>query len=193
MTTGGSGSGADFADRGDDHGDDHVGDLQTSRLLLRPFTLALARAVLTGEVPVDQSWAEGYPMADEVGLLRLVLDAGTEPRGWGPWQLLDTRHGRRHAVGGIGFLGHPDELGEVEVGFGLVRPSRGAGLASEALLALVGWATAHGARIVYGTTTATNPASQRTMINAGLRPQTTAPGDGSVLLSYAIVARRPAG
>jgi RimJ/RimL family protein N-acetyltransferase len=163
----------------------NVPELRTRRLVLRPFSLAQARDVLTGVVPTGESWASAYPLADEVGLLRLVLDAGTEPAGWGPWQVLDRRDGRLRAIGGIGFLGRPDQLGEVEVGFGLVPASRGSGLAAEALRALVSWAGEHGAGVVYGITTADNLASQHTMHRAGLRQRADPTADGSVLRCYA--------
>lgn len=162
-----------------------VPELRTRRLVLRPFTLARARDVLTGVAPTGESWAAAYPLADEVGLLRLVVEAGTEPAGWGPWQVLDRADGGPRAIGGIGFLGQPDQLGEVEVGFGLVPASRGAGLAAEALWALVGWAGDHGARVVYGTTTPDNLASQHTMRRAGLRRRAAITDDGSALQCYA--------
>lgn len=147
-------------------------DVSTRRLVLRPFTLAYARDVLDGSASGPPRWAAAYPLDDEVGLLRLLVEAGTEPAGWGPWQVVDRRN---RAIGGIGFLGGPDEDGEVEVGFGLVPTVRGAGLAAEALVALIGWAGDHGARVVHGTTTVDNVASQRTMINSSMR---LLPGSG---------------
>jgi len=153
--------------------------LRTERLLLRPITLDTARRILGGRQVDVETWAPGYPPDDEIGLHRLLVDAHTEPAGWGPWQLLRTVGDDLVAVGGIGFLGSPDAHGEVEVGFGLVRSARGAGLAAEALVAMVGWATGHGAQVVYGTTTRDNLASQRTMLRAGLRPRTPHPATSS--------------
>lgn len=170
-------------------GDSGTGDIGTGRLVLRRFTLARAQDVLAGSTPASQRWAAGYPLDDEVGLLRLVIAAATEPAGWGPWQILDRPHHRLRAIGGIGFLGGPDELGEVEVGFGLVPAVRGAGLATEALTALIGWAFGHGARVVHATTTVHNVASQRTMTNAGMRmlagPQTEVIADHGELRRFA--------
>lgn len=80
-------------------------------------------------------WHPDYPRPDDVDAASLVR--GPDP--WGPRHVV---HGVQ-AVGSIGFFGPPDaadgsdSAAEVEVGFGLVAPARGAGLASEALAGLL--------------------------------------------------------
>lgn len=130
-----------------------------------PISLSMAVRIVTGRPEVGERWAADYPLADEIGLLRLVVAASTEPQGWGPWQVRSGSTGA--AIGGIGFLGGPDRAGQVEVGFGLVPSVRGTGIAVEALGAIAGWAFANGAGSVYGCTRPDNLASQRTLSRAG--------------------------
>ncbi|WP_232304599.1 GNAT family N-acetyltransferase [Microbacterium sp. XT11] len=72
-------------------------------------------------------------------------------------------------MGGLGFFGPPDENGRVEFGYGLVPAVRGEGLASEAVVAALEFAAAHGARSAVADTDPANIASQRVLVKAGLR------------------------
>lgn len=53
----------------------------------------------------------------------------------------------REAIGHLNFHGGPDERGQVEIGYTLLPPARGAGYAIEAVRAIFDWATrVHGVR-----------------------------------------------
>jgi RimJ/RimL family protein N-acetyltransferase len=71
------------------------------------------------------------------------------------------------AIGGIGFFGPPGPDGAVELGYGIVEPLRGRGIATEALVAAAHLALANGAILVKADTTPDNIPSQR---GRGARP-----------------------
>jgi RimJ/RimL family protein N-acetyltransferase len=112
--------------------------LATDRLVLLPWTLAAARALLVGEDP-GLPLAEGYPHADTADALRMYVEhgAGDEDGGWFVTLAEDGR-----VVGDCGTLGWTDEQGRVEIGYGLAAPYRGRGYGTEAVRALADWVAA---------------------------------------------------
>ncbi|MBT2517202.1 GNAT family N-acetyltransferase [Streptomyces sp. ISL-90] len=142
--------------------------IRTDRLRLVPYTPAHARRLLDGD-PHDDSWAPGYPTADELDVARMylgIIGPRGDPAPFGPYVIrLD---GDGHAVGGFGFFGPPDDEGFVEFGYGLVESARGSGLATEAVVAALSTAAAHGALGARADTTPENLASQRVLEKAGL-------------------------
>ena len=119
--------------------------IETDRLILRPVDAALARAMLEnrkaatelagavfhGEFP-DTVLADMLPAhADD-------LDSGRAVVGWGLWVVVYKTI--RMVVGGVSFKGPPNPLGEIEVGYNVVRAHRRRGLAVEGTGALVAWA-----------------------------------------------------
>jgi RimJ/RimL family protein N-acetyltransferase len=146
------------------------GDLVTDRLLLHPFTVDEASRVIARRPAPGDRWHPEYPFADELGPLRALVrdaDAGTPATPFTLYMIRARSNGL--AVGGIGFVGPPDDTGTVEVGYGLVRAARGCGVATEALLAVVARARELGARSVAADTTLDNTASQRVLAKAGFR------------------------
>ena len=72
-------------------------------------------------------------------------------------------------IGAAGFYGKPDDTGAVRVGYGLAESARGHGYATEALIALLEWASRQdGLTCVLADTTRSNVASQRVMERAGM-------------------------
>ena len=72
------------------------------------------------------------------------------------------------SVGGIGFIGFPDAMGETEVGYMLDEMQHGKGYALEALEGMLAWAFSddHTAAIV-ARTAETNHSSRKLLIKAG--------------------------
>jgi RimJ/RimL family protein N-acetyltransferase len=115
--------------------------LDTERLRL-PLWTADDVAHLRGEGRAA-GWHRDFPREDDRDAATLWRDG--DP--WGPRSIeLD-----RVVVGSIGFFGPPepaaDGVAETEVGYGLVEDARGAGLATEALTAMLAQADAAGVRV----------------------------------------------
>jgi RimJ/RimL family protein N-acetyltransferase len=66
-----------------------------------------------------------------------------------------------------GFLGPPDKDGTVEIGCSVVQEATGHGYATEALKALLAWASRHGASRVIVHTTRSNVASVAVLRHCG--------------------------
>jgi ribosomal-protein-alanine N-acetyltransferase len=159
--------------------------LETPRLVLEPFSVALARAVLDGDLSRLTPGA-GWPHADTYDALRAFALHGddTVPMVWGV-MLRDTGE----IVGDCGWYGPPaDGQGEVEIGYGLAPAYRRRGYATEAVRALVGWMAAYdGVRRVVAGTETTNVASRRLLERLGF---TVTEVDGANV-RYALPVRRP--
>jgi GNAT superfamily N-acetyltransferase len=134
-------------------------------VLLSPFTGDDARAVLDGRR--SMAWADGYPTAGDVEMATSICDGSRQAVDvefpWGPWVV--SHAGR--VVGGVGFHGPPDQVGSVEIGYGVAAEFWGQGVATRAVLAMLAVARENGAvRLVAGTDAA-NIASQRVLQKAG--------------------------
>jgi RimJ/RimL family protein N-acetyltransferase len=145
-------------------------DVVTARLILHPMSVMEAQRVAAGE-PDDQSrWAPGYPSEGDIvgarGFLNVCANTG-DPEPFGAYVI--RRREDRHAIGGVGFKGHPAENGSVSIGYGLIPSARGRGYASEALRALLAFARGRGISCVEGDTTHDNVASQHVMTAVGMR------------------------
>ena len=110
-------------------------------------------------------WHEAYPFEDELDPLRSLAASPDVHPAFTLYMIQGAEDGR--GIGGIGFFGAPDADGVVELGYGLVEPMRGLGLATEALVAAVEIAAAHGALGVKADTAVGNFASQRVLVKAG--------------------------
>ncbi|BFH60559.1 GNAT family N-acetyltransferase [Paenibacillus azoreducens] len=120
--------------------------LETNRLILQTLDLDLmdaaakrdARAIealgykTNGEWP-GQDFYEALPFFREL----LVKNNGT--RGFDSWIIVTKTD--REIVGGIGFLGEPEEGGMIEIGFATNESQQRKGYCYEAATELLAWAT----------------------------------------------------
>jgi [ribosomal protein S5]-alanine N-acetyltransferase len=166
-------------------GDDAV--LETGRLLLRRMRIAdaaLLRELWTERDPrvpphrridadghptvADQEdWIRGRPAPGDTGLLMVELrDAGT-------------------ALGYCGLIDGGRGADQPEIAFELLRASWGAGFATEAATAVVGWARASGHRRLWATVWEWNTASRGVLAKLGFvevdREQLDAPHGPSLV------------
>jgi RimJ/RimL family protein N-acetyltransferase len=138
--------------------------LTTQRLVLRPQTLAEARALLAGEDP-GLPLAEGYPHADTADALRMFAEHGEDDADSG-WFVTLADDGR--VIGDCGTAGWIDEAGHVEIGYGLAAPFRGRGYGTEAVRALADWVGAQeGVRVVTADVEVGNEPSRRLLVTLG--------------------------
>ncbi|HET7034617.1 MAG TPA: GNAT family N-acetyltransferase [Thermomicrobiaceae bacterium] len=149
-----------------------VPPLETARLLLPPFTLEEAHAVLN-DSRVGRAWSPGYPTEGDREIAAMLLRGGPAPPDeraviFGPRRIVLRASGL--AVGGIGFFGPPDEAGTLSIGYGIAPEARNQGLTTEALGAMLAFAAAQpGVRRVLADTTPDNLASQRVLAKAGFQ------------------------
>jgi RimJ/RimL family protein N-acetyltransferase len=111
--------------------------IETTRFVLRALTLSAAEAIVT-EDRSGQTWAPDYPTPGDVGISALALARrATFPTELVPWGLfVIVERSSALSVGGIGFKTAPNDLDEVEIGYGIVPSYQGRGIASEAVQAL---------------------------------------------------------
>jgi RimJ/RimL family protein N-acetyltransferase len=115
--------------------------LEGPHVRVEPIDAELARAMLAGRPLPGRPWAEGFPMAPVLDVLRKILDADHGGLVLGPFlAYVIVRRSDGRAVGDAGFHGPPGPSGEVEVGYALTVAARGAGLATESVRLLAGWA-----------------------------------------------------
>lgn len=153
--------------------------IETERLRLVPLGLADATAIVHGHRPAGARWADGYPTDRTLVVAGSVVTAEGRPEGGlGPYRSYQiVRREDGVVIGDCGFLGPPDEHGDVHVGFGIADVVQGHRYAGEAVRALIAWARTQPevARVV-ADVALTNIASRRVLEGAGMRRTGTAAG-----------------
>ena len=121
-----------------------------------------AATVLDASVPSDWPDAELQELLD---LYEPRLRRDPSLLGFGPWVVI----GEREVVGSAGFLGPPNESGEVELGYGIREEHRNLGYATEAARTLLAWALAQpGVERVVARSDPANRPSVRVLEKSGL-------------------------
>ncbi|RKS79086.1 RimJ/RimL family protein N-acetyltransferase [Actinomadura pelletieri DSM 43383] len=144
----------------------HIPDLTTERLALRPWTMAEVKAVLDGDRQAH--WADDFPAEGDRVIAGFIAEQHRTALGeYGQRQIVERATGL--VVGSVGLFWPPVDA-TVEFGYGVVASRRGRGYATEASRALVAHAlTAPGVTSVVAKVELSNPASVRVLENAGLR------------------------
>ena len=116
--------------------------LQTTRLELRPLPSAAARALPddreTAARLLGAALSADWPQPDLLDILPMQAAAAPSEERFGVWVMIER--GSTTVVGDIGFMGPPDEDGDVETGYCVIPGRRGRGYAGEAVQAIVAWA-----------------------------------------------------
>lgn len=152
--------------------------LNTKRLELIAGTAELVRAQLgDGERfallldVIIPRLSPPTPDAQEVmECMAQALDRGPDQAGWWCWYfvLREGVIGHRVLIGDGGFKGPPDTDGMLEIGYSVLRSQRNQGYATEAVTALVEWASEHPeVRRIIAETKRTNAASMRVLEKIG--------------------------
>ncbi|MCH7231936.1 GNAT family N-acetyltransferase [Glycomyces sp. L485] len=126
-----------------------------------------AKSLIAGAREIH--WSAEYPFDGTkiaAGMLLNAVDDGLWKPGFGMYQIVRSEDGL--VVGDVGFHAAPDENGMVEIGYELVPEARGAGLATDAVLTIVGWAMGQpGVARVEAETTIVNTDSQAVLNRSG--------------------------
>lgn len=107
--------------------------MTAARLVLRPFSVAFARAVVDPHV-TGFNVAIGYPHRDSPDIARGVID---EPESSTCATWIITRVADGAVVGDCGWFAVAGAEDTVEIGYGLAESARGQGFATEAVAALL--------------------------------------------------------
>jgi RimJ/RimL family protein N-acetyltransferase len=152
--------------------------LRTERLELVLLDPATARLLAAGR-PDGRPWADGYPLGSSLLRAELTVAAAAQERplgDFGTYQVVRREDGK--VIGDVGFMGPPDETGAVSLLCSVALPSRGRGYATEALRALLAWASGQaGLTCVLADTTRSNTVARRLLERVGFRP---VGGDGEL-------------
>ena len=122
--------------------------LETNRLLLIPMTIDFVDALINGDKRAytlfDIKSSEEWPSNDIFEVLPIIKESllmKKEPDGFEAWIFIDKSD--RNIVGDGGFKGEPNENGEIDIGYGIVKSKRRKGYAFEAVSELIRWGFTH--------------------------------------------------
>lgn len=115
--------------------------IRTARLVLYPMTIEIANAAIARDECVFHKigfhthglWPYG-DLCDALPFFIALLHEH-EPDLFGPWVIVLQEEHR--IIGDIGFKGHPDENGTIEIGFSIIASERQKGYCYEAADALI--------------------------------------------------------
>lgn len=119
--------------------------ISTDRLILIPFTLNMAAAILEGNLDVIEAMGlktdNRWPDDETIAVLPKIiknLELVDEPTGFESWLII--RKDNMTVIGDAGFKGLPNDRGEVDIGYAVIREERKKGYGFEAAKALTDWA-----------------------------------------------------
>lgn len=152
--------------------DPDFSELLTDRLRLRRSEATDAETISAyrsdPEVHVHQGWDRTDPEGVRAEIEEMATRAPGEPGGWVQFTV-EAREGGE-LLGDVGLSPEADEPGVVKIGYTIAPVRQGRGYATEAILALVGYAfDTLDAQVVRAYADAGNVRSIRVMEKAGLR------------------------
>jgi RimJ/RimL family protein N-acetyltransferase len=121
--------------------------LRTRRLELIAATPELARAAVAGRAAIGSALAvtvpDGWPPLQSQAETQFAEQLAADPSlvGWSFWFVVEAMP--LELVGSIGFVGHADGEGVVEIGYSMLEKYQRRGFAAEAMGALIDWAFSH--------------------------------------------------
>lgn len=99
-------------------------------------------SLLDAQLPAD--WPPPLNDENSAKWFANYLAENPDAVGWVAWYfILQSRDGRRTAIGNGGFKGKPDQDGIAEIGYSVMQDHQRQGYAPEAVRALLAWAFSH--------------------------------------------------
>jgi RimJ/RimL family protein N-acetyltransferase len=118
-------------------------ELNTERTRLIPITIDIINNIENGSLNDNNSYDFHYndewpedDLYEAIPVFRNLLEMnGTD--GFNLWIIIFKK--TNMIIGSAGYIGRPDDSGDVEIGFGVIPSAYGRGFCSEAVRALVDW------------------------------------------------------
>ncbi len=159
--------------------------IETKRLLLLPISYGCMTQLLDGTQTELEK--QGYLLCDDwitldvlryFDIIRSFMSEDQPPNGFYTWAVVERGSGL--VIGDVGFKGAPNELGAVDIGYGIAPCAREKGYATEAVLAAMAWAFAQpGVRRISAECLEDNVASIHILKKSGMKELIR---DGNVIL-----------
>jgi len=119
--------------------------LVTDRTILFPIDIEMINAISNGtknsfsEYYCNEEWPENdlkeaFPVFE-----KLLTENGID--GFNVWLIVEKKGNQ--IIGSAGYMGKPDNEGNIEIGFGIIPSKRGKGFCYEAVKALLEWGLCH--------------------------------------------------
>jgi RimJ/RimL family protein N-acetyltransferase len=123
-----------------------INNIITDRLIIIPMTYSIVSSILSGNnkeieklgVNLNGKW----PLQDTLDILLFTKDnmkKNDEVSGFEVWMVVKKED--MTVIGDAGFKGEPDENGEIEIGFGLIKEEQRKGYGYEVASSLIKWAS----------------------------------------------------
>jgi RimJ/RimL family protein N-acetyltransferase len=159
--------------------------IEAGRVTLRPVTRRIAQGVIDGE-PITRRFEQGA-LHDRIPQLMGFAIRDIDSSAAAPTVWLVIRKADGQIVGDLGTHGPPDSDGCVEIGYSLTPSSRGEGIGTAAVGALVRRiAAAPEVRWITAVTGAQNTASRRLLERQGFRVSDQLPDTGQVRYTLSV-------
>jgi RimJ/RimL family protein N-acetyltransferase len=151
-----------------------VPTIETKRLQLIPFTLELKKAALNDRTRLVEMLGvfvpEHWPQPDFAEALPFFIEQMEKAPSEPAWDWIAIHRKDQAVIGGIGFMGAPDEEGVVEMGYDVVPEYRRQGYATEMARSLITWAFQEaGIKVVTASCLDDNVGSIKVLENVGMR------------------------
>jgi [ribosomal protein S5]-alanine N-acetyltransferase len=151
-----------------------VPTLETKRLQLIPFTLELKKAAMNDRARLVKMLGvyvpEHWPGPDLAEALPFFIENMEKAPSDPVWDWIAIHKLNQAVIGGIGFMGGPDKVGVVEMGYDIVPEYRKQGYATEMAHSLVAWAFHEtGIKVVTASCLDDNIGSIKVLENVGMR------------------------
>jgi ribosomal-protein-alanine N-acetyltransferase len=148
--------------------------IETKRLQLIPFTLELKKAALNDRARLVEmlgvSVPEHWPQPDLAEALPFFIEQMEKAPSEPAWDWIAVHRKDQGVIGGIGFMGAPDEEGVVEMGYDVVPEYRKQGYATEMVRRLIAWSFQEaGIKVVTASCLDDNIGSIKVLENVGMR------------------------
>ena len=118
--------------------------IETQRLIIETMSLSLIGAAEKRDYEMirDLGYIAGFEWPSEdfveaIPVFREMIVTHGSSYGFGSWIIANRIS--KEIIGGIGFIGGPDESGTVEIGFGINPDRRRSGFCAESIEAMIGW------------------------------------------------------